>query len=73
VVEALGSLSLLGRIEQLREIAVAGPLPLDAVETIPGDDPDPTDPDPSDAGSALAAATAPAIDRIRRLLGGTDT
>ena len=73
VVEALGSLSLLGRIEQLREIAVAGPLPLDAVEPIPGDDPDPTDPDPSDVGPALAAATAPAIDRIRRLLGGTDT
>jgi len=73
VVEALGSLSLLGRIEQLREIAVAGPLPLDAVGTLPGDDPNPTDPDPSDAGSALAAATAPAIDRIRRLLGGTGT
>jgi hypothetical protein len=70
VVEALGSLSLLGRIEQLREIAVTGPLPLDAVETLPDDDPDPAAPD---MASALAAATAPAIDRIRRLLGGTDT
>jgi hypothetical protein len=70
VVEALGSLALLGRIEQLREIAVAGPLPLDAVETLPDDDPDPAAPD---RAAALAAATAPAIDRIRRLLGGTDT
>ena len=38
VVEALGSLSLLGRIEQLRDIAVTGPIPLDEVESAPDDD-----------------------------------
>ena len=64
VVEALGSLSLLGRVEQLRDIAIGGPVPLDAVESAPEDDQETTD------GSGDSAA--PAIERIRRLLGGTD-
>ncbi len=60
IVEALGSLSLLGRIEQLREIAIAGPVPADSVDVPLEDEPDDAD-DPS----------APATDRIRRLLGRT--
>lgn len=55
VVEALGSISLLGRIEQLREIAVAGPRPPDAIDASFEDEPD--------------EISTPATERIRRLLG----
>ena len=77
VVEALGSLSLLGRIEQLRDIAVTGPIPLDEVESAPDDattrtgatqEPDVGEGDP-EGDDAADDSTASAIDRIRRLLG----
>jgi len=69
VVEALGSLSLLGRIEQLRDIAIGGALPLDAVEAFPDEDLAPVGgPDDGDA----VDSSAPAIERIRRLLGSAD-
>jgi hypothetical protein len=65
VVEALGSLTVLGRIEQLREIAVAGPVPLDEVHHDAG----PQDDDAPEADDT----TASAIDRIRHLLTGSDS
>ena len=68
VLEALGSLSLLGRIEQLREIAVAGLVPLDEVEEVPDDATSRTEP-AQDDGVPPADDAASAIDRIRRLLG----
>jgi uncharacterized membrane protein YgaE (UPF0421/DUF939 family) len=75
VVEALGSLSLLGRVEQLREIAVTGPVPLDAVEITSPEPPDaaaePAEPSAEPAESPDDSA-ASAIERIRHLLGGTD-
>ena len=55
LLEALGSLSLLGRIEQLREIAIAGPQPPDAIDAPFEEEPEET--------------SAPATERIRRLLG----
>ena len=79
VVEALGSLSLLGRIEQLRDIAVTGPIPLDEVESAPDEattraeapqEPGVADGD-GDGDVAADDSTASAIDRIRRLLGST--
>jgi hypothetical protein len=79
VVEALGSLSLLGRIEQLRDIAVTGPIPLDEVESVP-DDATTSTAAPQEPGvgegdgegdAAVDDSTASAIDRIRRLLGST--
>jgi uncharacterized membrane protein YgaE (UPF0421/DUF939 family) len=68
VVEALGSLSLLGRIEQLRDIAVSGPIPLDEVEPVPEEST--TRPEVSqDDGVEPEDSGASALDRIRRLLG----
>jgi hypothetical protein len=58
LVEALGSLSLLGRIEQLRETAAAGPRPHDVVEG-QRDDLDDYEDDSSTS----------ATERLRRLLG----
>ena len=60
VVEALGSLTVLGRIEQLRDIALAGPVPLDEVHQ----DDDIASPDDS---------VSSGIDRIRHLLTGSDS
>ena len=65
VVEALGSLTVLGRIEQLRDIAVAGPVPLDEVHH--DDEPSQDDGVPE----ADDDTTASAIDRIRHLLTGS--
>jgi hypothetical protein len=58
LVEALGSLSLLGRIEQLRETAAAGPRAHDVVDA-PGDD---LEDDEDDSSTS-------ATERLRRLLG----
>jgi hypothetical protein len=58
LVEALGSLSLLGRIEQLRETAAAGPRPHDMVEGRRDD----LDDDEDDSSTS-------ATERLRRLLG----
>jgi uncharacterized membrane protein YgaE (UPF0421/DUF939 family) len=60
VVEALGSLSVLGRMEQLRDIAVGGSVPLDEVHQ------DDDAPRPDDS-------VASGIDRIRHLLTGSDS
>ena len=68
VVEALGSLSLLGRVEQLRDIAVTGPVPLDAVQPAL----DAVGPGPEDEAEPAADSAASAIERIRRLLGASD-
>jgi hypothetical protein len=65
VVEALGSLTVLGRIEQLRDIAVAGPVPLDEVhQDAETQDDDVTSPDDT---------VSSGIDRIRHLLTGSDS
>jgi hypothetical protein len=65
VVEALGSLTVLGRIEQLRDIAVAGPVPLDEVHRdAETQDDDATSPDDT---------VSSGIDRIRHLLTGSDS
>ena len=71
VVEALGSLSLLGRIEQLRDIAVTGPVPLDEVESAPEESTTRGEPTQDDGVGGGDDSTASAIDRIRRLLGST--
>lgn len=74
VVEALGSLSLLGRVEQLRDIAVSGPVPLDAVQPALGvesaadGEAEPAEHEAEPAGDSAASA----IERIRRLLGASD-
>ena len=57
IVGALGSLSLLGRIEQLRETAAAGPRPHDVVEGQRDDEDDEDD------------SSTSATERLRRLLG----
>jgi uncharacterized membrane protein YgaE (UPF0421/DUF939 family) len=66
VVEALGSLTVLGRIEQLRDIALAGPVPLDEVHQ---DDDEPQDADVPTPDDTVSSA----IDRIRHLLTGSDS
>jgi hypothetical protein len=68
VVEALGSLTVLGRIEQLRDIALAGPVPLDEVHH--DDDPRAVEPQDDDVPEA-DDTPASAIDRIRHLLIGS--
>jgi hypothetical protein len=60
VVEALGSLTVLGRVEQLRDIAVTGPVPLDEVHQ---------DEDVSSHDDSVSSG----IDRIRHLLTGSDS
>jgi hypothetical protein len=57
VVDVLGSLTLLGRLEQLRETVAGGPRPLDAVE-----------PSPEDAGDVDETSSASAAERLRRIL-----
>ncbi|MFN8168647.1 MAG: aromatic acid exporter family protein [Candidatus Nanopelagicales bacterium] len=55
VVDALASLSILGRVDHLRALVAAGPLPVDDLEAAPEDEPD---------------EAAPTVsDRVRRMLG----
>jgi uncharacterized membrane protein YccC len=61
IVEALGSLSLLGRLEQLREIAVGGPRPTDSIDAATHSD-EAFEDEPEESST-------PAAERIRRLLG----
>jgi hypothetical protein len=56
-VDALGSLSILGRIDHLRGLAAAGPQPDDDIEAAPEDE--------------LDEAAPRAVDRVRRMLGLT--